>query len=40
MALRDKNMPFARFDAHLPIEGMLINEKNYPISPKYLKQKN
>ena len=39
MALRDKKMPFARNDAHLPIEGMVINEKNYPISPKYLKMK-
>ena len=40
MALRDKKMPFAKADAHLPILGMVINEKNYPISPKHLKLKN
>jgi hypothetical protein len=33
MALKDKKMPFARNDAHLPILGMVVNEKNYPISP-------
>ena len=40
MALRDKKMPFAKADPHLPILGMVINEKNYPISPKHLKLKN
>ncbi len=39
-ALIDKSCPMARYDAHLPIEGMVINEKNYPISPRYLKNKN
>ena len=37
-AMRSKKSPFARQDPHLPIEGMVINEYNYPISPKHIKQ--
>lgn len=38
-AIKDKHCSFSRYDGHLPSEAMLINEKNYPISPKYLKEK-
>ena len=39
MAMKKRECSFARYDAHLPIEGMLINEKNFPISPQHLKKK-
>jgi len=39
-ALREKKCSFARYDPHLPIEGMAINEVNVPISPSFLKMKN
>ena len=37
--MRDKKCSFARYDPHLPVEAMVINEVNYPISPKYIKNK-
>ena len=37
-AMYDKKESFARYDPHLPLEGMVINEANYPISPKHIKR--
>ena len=36
-AIVDKKCSFARYDPHLPLDSMIINEPNYPISPKYVK---
>ena len=38
MAPRDKS-PFSRASPHLPLAGMAVNERNFPIQPSFIKMR-